>query len=96
MYIGSLGVILNLELQNPEVSTIDLTGLTATLEIWKPRAIAPVDRSGVIVGTKVRYVPVSGDIDSFGDFRIQIKITNGADKLMWTKTVTLRVKKKGG
>jgi hypothetical protein len=78
IYVGDVGTILTVDAQDPDAAAINLTGMTLTLEVWKPGATSPVSWAGTMVGTtKIRYAVVTGDWSVAGEYRIQAKILDG-------------------
>ena len=78
IYVGDIGTILTVDAQDPDASAINLTGMTLTLDVWKPGATSSVSWTGTISGTtSITYTTVSGDWDFAGEYRIQAKVVDG-------------------
>jgi hypothetical protein len=82
IYVGDIGTILTVNAQDPDAAAIDLTGMTLSLDVWKPGATTSVSWSGTMYGTiYVRYTTVSGDWSLAGEYRIQTKAMDGLNPL---------------
>ena len=82
IYIGDIGTILTIDAQDADAAAIDLTGMTLSLDVWKPGATTSVSWPGTISGTtSITYTAVSGDWSLAGEYRIQAKVMDGADPL---------------
>ena len=78
IYTGDIGTIITVDAQDPDASAINLTGMTLTLDVWKPGATSSVSWAGTISGTtSITYTTVSGDWDLAGEYRIQAKVVDG-------------------
>lgn len=78
IYMGDIGTIITVDAQDPDASAINLTGMTLTLDVWKPGATSSVSWAGTISGTtSITYTTVSGDWDLAGEYRIQAKVVDG-------------------
>ena len=78
IYVGDEMTVLTVDAQHPDEEAIDLTGMTLSLEVWKPGATSPVSWAGTMVGTtQIRYTVTTGDWSVAGEYRIQAKMLDG-------------------
>ncbi len=80
IYVGDVGTIITVDAQDPDAAAIDLTGMTLSLDVWKPGATSSVSWFGTISGTtSITYTTVSGDWSLVGEYRIQAKVVDGTN-----------------
>lgn len=78
IFVGDIGTILTVDAQDADAAAINLTGMTLSLDVWKPGALTSVSWAGTMSGTtKIAYTTVSGDWNLAGEYRIQSKVVDG-------------------
>lgn len=80
IYIGDTPALL-VDAQNPDDDAIDISGLTVSLEVWKPGAIESVNWAGTVSGTtQIARQCEAGDFDTAGEYRIQALVVDGVKR----------------
>ncbi len=80
IYIGDTPDLL-VDAQNPDDDAIDITGLTVSLEVWKPGALTAVNWAGTVSGTtQIERQCVTGDFDLAGEYKIQALVIDGVKR----------------
>lgn len=88
IYEGDVGTQFLVDAQNSSAAPIDLTGMTVSLEVWKPGASTPEVWAGSVSGTtSIAYTSVAGNFDTVGQYRFQSKVV-AADGIKTWRGVT--------
>lgn len=85
IFLGDIGTILTVDAQDADAAAINLTGMTLSLDVWKPGSTTSVNWAGMMSGTtKIAYTTVAGDWSLAGEYRIQAKVVDGTK--LWRGT----------
>lgn len=80
IFVGDTPVLL-IDAQNPDDAAIDITGLTVSLEVWKPGALVAESWTATVASaTELTRQTVTGDFDTAGEYRIQALVVDGVKR----------------
>ena len=96
IYVGDVGTIVELTIKDENQSVVNVSGATLKqVKFKKPNSTSVITQTAAFstdgVDGKIRYVTLTGDIDTVGDWLVKAYIELGANVKFYTDYIAFQV-----